>query len=500
MSSTTESSTHLFAPGASQPKETQIPVIQSSLQRPAALRAALERQRAAFLCAGPPSADQRKELLGRLRQMLMDRQEEIADAVDYDFGHRSRHETLLAETFVTVAGIKHMMRHVASWMRPERRRVALQFRPARAQVVYQPLGVVGVISPWNYPVNLALAPLAAALAAGNRVMLKPSEYTPATSALLERLLGEIFPAEQVAVINGDAEVGAAFAALPFDHLLFTGSTATGRLIMRAASENLVPVTLELGGKSPVLVDADYPLERAAFSIAGGKLLNAGQTCIAPDYVLVPEAEATRFAEVFADKVKELYPNLISNPDYTSVINQRHYARLQALVDDARGKGASVIEINPAGEDLRRQPGRKFPPTVLLGVTDDMTVMQDEIFGPLLPVKTYGTLDEAIAYINSHSRPLALYYFGTNRARQREVLARTTSGGVTINDAMLHYLQEDLPFGGVGPSGMGAYHGREGFRTFSHAKPVLRQASFNATGLVRPPYGKLIERMLAVLMR
>jgi coniferyl-aldehyde dehydrogenase len=392
------------------------------------------------------------------------------------------------------------MRHVASWMRPERRSVALQFRPGRAQIVYQPLGVVGVISPWNYPVGLALAPVAAALAAGNRVMLKPSEYTPATSALLARLLGEAFPAEQVAVITGDAEVGAAFAALPFDHLLFTGSTATGRLIMRAATENLVPVTLELGGKSPVLVDSDYPLERAACSIAHGKLLNAGQTCVAPDYVLVPGAEATRFGALFADQVKALYPSLTANPDYTAVINQRHYARLQALVDDARSKGASVIEINPAAEDLRGQPGRKFPPTVLLGVTDDMAVMQDEIFGPVLPVKTYGTLGEAIAYINSRPRPLALYYFGAERARQREVLARTTSGGVTINDTMLHYLQEDLPFGGVGASGMGAYHGREGFRTFSHSKPVLRQARFNATDLIRPPYGKLVERMIAALMR
>lgn len=472
----------------------------SLVEQPAALRATLERQRAAFLSDGPPSAAQRKELLGRLRQMLMNHQEEIATAVDNDFGHRSRHETLLAETFVTVASIKHMMRHVAAWMRPERRSVALQFQPGRAQVVYQPLGVVGVISPWNYPVNLALAPMAAALAAGNRVMLKPSEYTPATSALLARLLGETFPVEQVAVVTGDASVGAAFAALPFDHLLFTGSTATGRLIMRAASENLVPVTLELGGKSPVLIDSDYPLERAAYSIAGGKLLNAGQTCVAPDYVLVPEAEATRFAALFADKVKELYPSLVDNADYTAVINQRHHARLQALVEDARSKGARVIEINPAGEDLRGQRGRKFPPTMLLGVTDGMTVMQDEIFGPLLPVKTYRTLDEAIGYINSHPRPLALYYFGTNRGRQQEVVARTTSGGVTINDTMLHYLQEDLPFGGIGSSGMGVYHGREGFRTFSHAKPILRQARFNATGVVRPPYGKLIERMLATLMR
>jgi len=464
------------------------------------LKATLERQRAAFLRDGSPSAAQRKELLGRLRRMVIDHQEDIATAVNQDFGHRSRHETLMAETFVTVASIKHMLRHVASWMKPERRSVPFQFRPGRAQVVYQPLGVVGVISPWNYPVSLALGPVATALAAGNRVMLKPSEYTPATSALLARLLGEAFPAEQVAVVTGGAEVGAAFAALPFDHLLFTGGTGTGRLIMRAASENLVPVTLELGGKSPVLIDADYPLERAARSIAHGKLFNAGQVCIAPDYVLVPAASAARFATLFTDEVKRLYPSLVDNPDYTAVINQRHQDRLRTLVEDARGKGAKVLEINPAGEDLQAQAGRKFPPTLLLDVTSDMAAMQDEIFGPVLPIKTYGTLDEAIAYINSRPRPLALYYFGANRARQGEVLARTTSGGVTINDTLLHYMQEDLPFGGVGASGIGAYHGREGFRTFSHQKPVFRQATLNTAGLLRPPYGRLVERLIAALMR
>ena len=466
----------------------------------ATLTVTLDRQRAAFRREGSPSAAERRELLQRLRRTLLDHQSDLAAAVDHDFGHRSRHETLLGETFVTVASIKHMIRHLSSWMKPERRSVSLQFLPGRARVVYQPLGVVGIISPWNYPVSLALSPLAAALAAGNRVMLKPSEYTPATSALLAQLLGDTFPADQVAVVTGGAEVGAAFAALPFDHLLFTGGGATGRLIMRAASENLVPVTLELGGKSPVLIDADYPLERAARSIAQGKLFNAGQTCVAPDYVLVPAAQAGRFATVFAEQVKQLYPSLTDNPDYTAVINQRHYARLQSLVDDARSKGARAIEINPAGEDFRQEKGRKFPPTLLLDVTNDMAAMQDEIFGPVLPVKTYGALDEAIAYINSRPRPLALYYFGLSRGRQQQVLDRTTSGGVTINDTLLHYLQEDLPFGGVGPSGMGAYHGRDGFRTFSHKKPVFRQARLNGAGLIRPPYGRLVERVVAALMR
>jgi coniferyl-aldehyde dehydrogenase len=470
------------------------------IERTSNLRATFERQRAAFLREAAPSATQRKETLGRLRRLLIGREDEIAAAIDRDFGHRSRHETLLGEIFLTAESIKHAIQHLNSWMKPERRSVPFQFRPARAEVMYQPLGVVGIISPWNYPVSLALSPLAAALAAGNRVMLKPSEFTPATSELLSRLLSEAFPSEQVAVVTGGAEVGSEFAALPFDHLLFTGGTATGRKIMQAASENLVPVTLELGGKSPVLVDTGYPLESAARNIAAGKLFNAGQTCIAPDYVLVQKAEAERFANLYADAVKQMYPSLAANPDYTSVINQRHYERLRALVDDARNKGAKVVEINPAGEEMGAGAGRKLAPTLLLNVTDEMAAMQQEIFGPVLPVKTYGDLDEALAYINHHPRPLALYYFGRNVERQQRVLQRTTAGGVTINATMLHYLQEDLPFGGVGPSGMGAYHGREGFLTFSHQKPVLRQARFNSSRLLQPPYGRLIERMIAALMR
>jgi coniferyl-aldehyde dehydrogenase len=474
--------------------------ITSAPERTSLLKTTLDAQRTGFLRDGPPTATQRKQSLRCLRQLLIDHQHQVAEAIDQDFGHRSRHETLLGETFLTVESIKHSIGYLERWMQPERRRVPLQYWPARAQLIYQPLGVVGVISPWNYPVSLALTPVAAALAAGNRVMLKPSEYTPATSALLARLLGQAFSAEQVAVVTGDADIGAAFAALPFDHLLFTGSTATGRLIMRAASENLVPVTLELGGKSPALIDVGYPLERAACSIARGKLFNAGQTCIAPDYVLLPAVDAERFASLYSAAVKRLYPSLIGNADYTAVVNQRHYDRLRGLVADARDKGAQVIEINPAREDMAAQSGRKLAPTLLVGVTDEMTAMQQEIFGPVLPVTTYRDLDEAIALINSRPRPLALYYFGLNAARQRRVLAQTTAGGVTINDTLLHYLQEDLPFGGIGASGMGAYHGRDGFLTFSHRKSVLRQSRFNSSALIRPPYGKFIERMIALLMR
>jgi coniferyl-aldehyde dehydrogenase len=459
-----------------------------------------QRQKEAFLQQGAPSASERKAVLRRLEKLLKDHQTDLARAISTDFGHRSRHETLLAEVFATISGIKHSARHLASWMKPEHRSVALHFLPGRAEVLHQPLGVVGVIAPWNYPVGLALAPLAAALAAGNRVMLKPSEYTPATSALLTRLLGENFPDDQVAVVTGGADVGAAFAHLPFDQLIFTGSTTVGRAVMQAASENLVPVTLELGGKSPVLIDSDYSLKRAVRSIAHAKMLNAGQTCVAPDYVLLPAHQIDSFIALFSEQVGQFYPSLVDNPDYTSMASRRHYDRMQQLVDDARAKGARVVKINPANEDFREQAANKFPPTLLLDVTDDMTVMQDEIFGPVLPIKPYRDLDEAIAYVNSRPRPLALYYFGNDRERQQQILTRTTSGGVTINDTMLHYLQEGLPFGGVGPSGMGAYHGREGFLTFSHQKAVFRQAKLNAVEFLQPPFGKLFERLMAVLVR
>jgi coniferyl-aldehyde dehydrogenase len=460
----------------------------------------LERQRQAFRREGPPSASARRDALRRLRQGLITRLNEMAAAISRDFGHRSPYETLMADLFTTVQGIDELIRHLGSWMKPERRSVALHFLPGRAQVISQPLGVVGILAPWNYPVNLAVAPLAAALAAGNRAMLKPSEYTPATSQFLADCLAQAFGPDEVAVITGGPEVGEAFSRLPFDHLFFTGSTSVGRAVTRAASENLVPVTLELGGKSPVLIDSDYPLERAVRCLAHGKLFNAGQTCIAPDYVLLPEEAATRFVPLFTEQVRRLYPRLIGNPDYSSIVNQRHYDRLEALVDDARAKGADVIEINPADEEFRSQLAHKIPPTLLTRVTDDMKVMQDEIFGPVLPVRTYRSLDEAIAYINERPRPLALYYFGNQKDRRRAVITGTTSGGVTINDTLLHYLQEDLPFGGVGSSGMGAYHGREGFRTFSHRKAVFDQATINTSDLLRPPYGKRVERIIRFLMR
>jgi coniferyl-aldehyde dehydrogenase len=383
-------------------------------------------------------------------------------------------------------------------MEPEDRETSFVFMPATCQLLRQPLGVVGIISPWNYPVQLALAPLVAAIAAGNRAMLKPSELVPETAELLHDLIAETFPADQIRVVTGGGEVGAEFAKLPFDHLVFTGSTRVGKLVMRAAAENLVPVTLELGGKSPTIVGTDFNTKVAAERIMAGKAFNAGQTCVAPDYVMVPAATRDAFVLACKTSIAKMYPTLEKNPDYTSIVNDKHYARVRAYVDDAKTRGAKVVELNPAGEALGPE-SRKIAPTLVLEPTDDMLCMEEEIFGPVLPVRTYEKLDDAIAYVNAHPRPLALYYFGHDGRSIDRVLSQTISGGVTINETMLHVVQDDLPFGGVGPSGMGHYHAREGFETFSKKKPVFRQARINTTGFLRPPYGKMVDRLLSVLV-
>ncbi len=392
--------------------------------------------------------------------------------------------------------INYLRRNLAKWMRPERRRVALHFLPGRARVFYQPLGVVGIVSPWNYPLSLALMPLISAIAAGNRAILKPSELTPATSELLKSMLRDIFSEDQIAVVTGGPEIGAEFSRLPFDHLVFTGSTSVGRMVMKAAAENLVPVTLELGGKSPTLVGPDADIESAAGSIAYGKLANAGQTCIAPDYALVHEKDAAAFVASYIATAEQFYPGGASDQNYSSIANARHLARLRALIDEATKKGARVVEAGTNGTT----GGRKLAPTILLNVTDDMTVMQDEIFGPILPVMTYRTLDEAITYINRQPRPLALYYFGRSSEDRRKVLTHTISGNVTINDTLMHYVQNDIPFGGVGTSGMGAYHGIEGFKSLSHAKGVFEQSRWNLGGLLRPPFNRMTNWVIRYLQR
>jgi coniferyl-aldehyde dehydrogenase len=436
--------------------------------------------------------------LRELRNAIRGRREEFVQAISDDFGGRAREETLLLEVFPLVDTIHHARRHLPQWVRPRPIPAGWQFLPGRARVLYQPIGVVGIIGAWNYPLLLSISPMVSALAAGNHVMLKPSELAPRTADLLARLIGDLFPQEYVSVVIGGPETGAAFASLPFDHLLFTGSTRVGKLIMRSASENLTPVTLELGGKCPALVHSDFPVRTAASRIMAGKLYNAGQTCIAPDYVLVHSDVREEFVRRASEAATAMYPNLAANPDFTRIINREHYLRLRALVKDARSKGAEALEVNPAGERLN-EDNRVFPPVILCNVSDAMSVMREEIFGPVLPVVTYRSLDEAIEFVNARPRPLALYYFDHNSRRIESVLARTVSGGVTVNDTILHIAQNDLPFGGVGPSGMGHYHGFDGFETFSKKKGIFLQSRFTTLGFLRPPYGAFVRRVADFLI-
>lgn len=463
------------------------------VETPAAyLQQILAAQRSACAAAPLPCAQTRRQWLNALRDVLAGNQQALVEAISADFGNRSTDETLLAEIMPSLHGIRYARRHLRGWMKPSRRRVGLAFQPASARVIYQPLGVVGIIVPWNYPLYLAIGPLVGALAAGNRVMLKMSESTPATGALLQRLLAQVFPEDQVAVVLGNVEVGKAFARLPFDHLLFTGATHIGRDVMHAAADNLTPVTLELGGKSPAIVSATVPLADAAERIAFGKCMNAGQTCVAPDYVLVPRARLEGFVDAYREAVQRLYPSLADNPDYTAIINARQLARLQDYLDDARAKGAQVVPLFTEAQQ------RRMPHCLLLEVNEHMRVMHEEIFGPLLPIIPYDELDEALTYVNARPRPLALYYFGYDRTEQQRVLDSTHSGGVCLNDTLLHVAQDDLPFGGIGPSGMGHYHGREGFLTFSKAKSVFAKQRFNAARLVYPPYGKWWQKLIYAL--
>lgn len=455
----------------------------------------LARQRAAYQAQPMPDLATRRDRLQRLLRMTEAHAEEIAAAASRDFGHRSRHETLLADVFTVAAAARHALRHLRRWMKPRRVPTALHFLPASNRLLRQPLGVVGVVAPWNYPYNLAMSPAVAALAAGNRVLIKPSELVPETAALMERLVAQYFEPDEMAVVTGDADVGRAFTSLPFDHLFFTGSTAVGRAVAQAAAQNLTPVTLELGGKSPALIDRSADLARSAQRLAVGKLLNAGQTCVAPDYLLVPRELVQPLAEALLAAVRHHYPTLADNPDYTAIVSPRHFARLQGLLDDARARGARLL---PSHADAGT--GRKLAPTLVLDVDDAMQIMQEEIFGPLLPLVPYDREEEAIAYIQRHERPLALYWFGEDAAARERVLAQTHAGGVTINDCIWHLGQEDQPFGGVGASGMGSYHGEWGFRTFSKEKPVFVQSRWAGTRLFAPPYGARFEQLLGLLRR
>jgi len=449
----------------------------------------LSRQRASFRRDGAPDLAERRRQLDRLLAAVLAEREAIAEAISSDYGHRAPAETLFGEILVVANAIRHVRRNLARWMKPERRRVGLSFQPASARILYQPLGVIGILSPWNYPFQLAIAPLVDALAAGNRVMLKPSELTPATGALMRRLLGGLFDETIVAVVEGGPDVAAVFSALPFDHLLFTGSTAVGRQVMRAAAEHLTPVTLELGGKSPVFVARDFPLDRAARSIAQGKCFNAGQTCIAPDYVLAPRDQVDALAESMLTAARAFYPTLTGNPDYSAIMSERHYSRLVRLIDTARDGGARVLQ---AAEPVPAE--RKLPLTIILDATPAMGVMTEEIFGPVLPIIAYDDVDQAIARINANARPLALYCYTNDQKLAAHVLSRTISGGVTINGTMMHCAQPDLPFGGVGHSGQGAYHGHDGFKRFSHARGIFQIGFISGFEWLAPPYGALFQRV------
>jgi coniferyl-aldehyde dehydrogenase len=462
----------------------------------------LALQREAFVALGAPSERQRIDRLDRVFALLVDHQKEICDAMAADYVVRAPEQTLLADVVACVDGIKHAKKHLRGWMRPSRRspNFPLGLVGAKAQVQYQPLGVIGNIVPWNFPVYLAFGPLTGMLAAGNSAMIKMSEFVPHTAALVERLVASAFAETEVAVFQGGPAVGAAFGALPFDHLFFTGSPKVGKLVMRAAAENLTPVTLELGGKSPVVVGRSADLALVATRVAWGKTFNGGQVCLAPDYMLVPEEHCAAFVDAFKSAVTRMFPTVRDNPQYTSIINDLQYRRVRSYLDDARKRGVETIEVNPANEDFGKQVARKMPPTLLINPGDDSLVMQNEIFGPLLPVKTYKTIDEAIAYVNGKPRPLALYYFGDDSAESARVLAQTTSGGACVNEIMAHILQDELPFGGCGNSGMGAYHGEQGFRTFSHAKSVYRGTKRDLLAVLRPPYGKALQRVLRFQLR
>ena len=445
-----------------------------------------------------PACAVRERRLRALERTLRANASALAAAVSADFGHRSPAETQLLELFPSLAAIDHACKHLRRWLRPQRQCVALWFQPGRAELRWQPLGAIGIIVPWNYPIYLAVGPLVAALAAGNRVLIKTSELTPATSRVFAAMIAETYAADEVAVVEGDAEVARAFARLPFDHLLFTGSTAVGHHVMRAAADQLTPVTLELGGKSPAIIGAGADFAHAVERVVVGKLLNSGQTCIAPDYVLVPRGREDDFITEARRVVARCYPELPTTPDYTHIVDARHYARLQAYVDDACARGATVVELAPGvAADAAT---RRLPPLLLRGVDQSMRVMNEEIFGPLLPLVVFDDLEQAIAFVNARARPLALYFFERSAAAIERVLDATVSGGVTINDTLLHVAQDELPFGGVGPSGMGRYHGFAGFATFSVQKSVFRQSRFSGIGLFKPPYGKRFERLIRVLLR
>ena len=451
----------------------------------ASLQQTFSRLRAAYDADPYPEWPVRRDRLLRLQALVRGHAREFAEAIDADFGGRPHPETGLLEMVPLLEGVRGALRHGRRWMRPRRAGVSTWFMPARSHVLPQPLGVVGIVAPWNYPLYLAAAPLTPALAAGNRAMVKTSEFTPTFSAVFAQRVAQHFGADEIAVVQGDATIAAAFSALPFDHLLFTGSTGIGTRVMAAAAANLTPVTLELGGKSPAVVAPGYDLQHAARRIVYGKLINAGQTCIAPDYVLLQRSQEQAFRAACVAAARALYPEGLRSPDYASIIDMRQHSRLLSLLGEARAGGAQVIPLFDGlqADDLRH----RLAPALVCDPPDDVRLMHEEIFGPLLPVVAYDDIEQALDFIRARPRPLALYWFDHDRHRTRDALLRTHAGGVTVNDTLIHFAQEGLPFGGVGSSGMGHYHGRWGFDTFSKLKPVLFQSRLSGIGLAAPPY-------------
>ena len=459
----------------------------------AAMEQIFATQKEAYLSQPEWDKAERKKRLLLFKAAFLANKEALLTAVSEDYGHRSRYDTLIADILPTTAQFNYTLARLAKWMKPTRRNPGLLLAPASVTIHYQPIGVVGIVVPWNFPINLAVMPLITSIAAGNRAMLKMSEFTPKTNQVLKQIITSVFDSKDVCIVEGEMALSAAFTKLPFDHLLFTGSTVVGKHVMRAAADNLTPVTLELGGKSPVVVAPDIDIKLAVNRIMLGKSLNAGQICIAPDYILCPRAKVAEFVKEYRNEFNRRYPAAMQNDDYTNIIDDRQYSRLKSWLEDAQQKGVQV-ETMQDGNSLDDQRHRMLP-HLLLNVSDDMQLMQDEIFGPLLPILPYDSIDDAIRYIKKRPHPLALYIMSFDRNIQQQIIRETISGGVAINDTIMHFAADDAPFGGVGPSGMGQYHGIEGFRTFSKSKTILKQGKFHSTRFVHAPYGSLIQKII-----
>ncbi|MEO0412853.1 MAG: coniferyl aldehyde dehydrogenase [Pseudomonadota bacterium] len=468
---------------------------------PADMQACLAAQKTAFDAEGYPSKALRIDRLRRAHDLLGQFEAQICDALMEDYGYRSKEQSFFVEVMTTAKPFRDAIKNVGRWMKPEKRSAGFPFNMAgaSAEVRYQPLGVVGCISPWNFPVNLTFMPLAGILAAGNRAMVKPSEFTPNTAELMREMFASAFTPEEIAVFTGGPDVAAAFSALPFDHLLYTGGENVAKHIMRAAAENLVPVTLELGGKSPVILGKGANLKLAADRILFGKIFNAGQVCLSPDYLFVQKNEIDSVAAALVSAAENAVPKERGPQDLVSIVNARHAERLRGYTAQAKDAGTRVIELDWTGGQSDAQ-ANMVPITLLIDPDDDQLVMREEVFGPLLPIKTYDTLGDVSAFIRSRPAPLALYYFGSDQDEIEHLLGNTRSGGVTVNDVIMHYTIDDLPFGGVGASGMGAYHGFDGFKQFSHARAIYRQSKLDVAGALRPPYGPTFQKMSRFLFK